>query len=116
MTWKQAPKGKILKSDTSIAKNYLSEDEVSQLNLLATGLLDFAESQARRRIMMSMEDWTKKLDAYLELSNYEILQHSGTISTEQARQKAEVEYENFRKVQDDTWISDFDEEIKKLKK
>jgi hypothetical protein len=114
MTWKQAPHGKILKSDAAIAKNYLSEEEVSQLNLLATSLLDFAEGQARRGIMMTMEDWAKKLDAYLELSNYEILQHAGTITADEAKQKAETEFELFRKEQDRKWISDFDREIKQL--
>lgn len=114
MTWKQAPKGKVLKSDSSIAKNYLSEDEISLLNLLATSLLDFAENQARRGILMTMEEWANKLDAYLELSNYEILQNSGTISAEKAKEKAETEYELFRKTQDANWISDFDREVKRI--
>ena len=114
MTWKQAPKGKILKSDATVAKNYLSEEEVSNLNLLATTLLDFAENQARRGVLMTMEEWATKLDAYLELSNYDILQNSGTISAEQAKQKAETEYENFRQTQDRDYLSDFDNEINKL--
>lgn len=114
MTWKQAPKGKIYKSDALIAKNYLSEEEVSHLNLLSTSLLDFAENQALRGILMTMEEWIKKLDAYLELSNYEILQNSGTISAEEAKQKAETEYELFRKTQDTDWISDFDRIVKQL--
>ncbi len=114
MTWKQAPKGKILKSDVLIAKNYLSEDEVSNLNLLSTSLLDFAESQARRGIMMTMDEWSHKLDAYLELSNYEILQNSGSITADQAKQKAQTEYEIFQKRQDTEWISDFDDEFRKF--
>ena len=114
MTWKQAPKGKILKSDATVAKNYLSEEEVSNLNLLATTLLDFAENQARRGNLMTMEEWATKLDAYLELSNYDILQNSGTISAEQAKQKAETEYENFRQTQDRDYLSDFDNEVNKL--
>ncbi|MFZ4725787.1 MAG: RhuM family protein [Paludibacter sp.] len=114
MTWKQAPKGKILKSDVSIAKNYLSEDEVSSLNLLATSLLEFAENQARRSIIMTMEEWSTKIDAYLQLSNYEILLDSGSVTAEQAKQKAETAYTKFRNVQDKDWISDFDREIKKL--
>jgi len=116
MTWKQAPKGKILKSDTLIAKNYLSEDEVSKLNLLSTSLLDFAENQAIRGITMTMEEWVKKLDAYLELSNYEILKNSGEVTAEDAKRKAENEYALFRKNQDDNWASDFDEEMKRLNK
>jgi len=116
MTWKQAPLGKILKSDTTIAKNYLSEEEVSQLNLLATSLLDFAEGQARRGVRMTMADWTKKLDAYLDLSNFEVLHHAGGISTEEAKQIAETEFEKFRKEQDKNWLSDFDREIKRLNK
>lgn len=115
MTWKQAPKGKIFKSDVTIAKNYLSEEEVSHLNLLSTSLLDFAENQAHRGILMTMEEWANKLDAYLELSNYEILQNSGTISAEKAKQKAETEYVLFRKTQDTDWISDFDRVVKQLK-
>ena len=115
MTWKQAPKGKILKSDVAIAKNYLSEEEVGHLNLLATSFLDFAENQAHRGVLMTMEEWAKKLDAYLELSNYEILNNSGTISAENARHKAETEYELFRKSQDAEWISDFDRELKRIK-
>ena len=116
MTWKQAPKGKILKSDTLIAKNYLSEDEVSKLNLLSTSLLDFAENQAIRGIAMTMDEWVKKLDAYLELSNYEILKNSGEVTAEDAKRKAENEYALFRKIQDDNWASDFDEEMKRLNK
>jgi len=116
MTWKQAPKGKILKSDIVIANNYLSEDEVSKLNLLATSLLDFAENQAIRSISMTMEEWANKLDAYLELSNYEILRNTGSISAENAKMKAENEYELFRKKQDDNFLSDFDEEMKRLSK
>ena len=92
----------------------MSEEEVSNLNLLATTLLDFAENQARRGILMTMEEWATKLDAYLELSNYDALQNSGTISTEQAKQKAEIEYENFRKTQDRDYLSDFDNEVNKL--
>ncbi len=114
MTWKQAPKGKILKSDALIAKNYLSEDEISNLNLISTSLLDFAESQARRGIIMTMDEWAKKLDAYLELSNYKILLSSGSVSAEQAKQIAESEYEIFQKSQDTEWISDFDSEIRKF--
>jgi len=116
MTWKQAPKGKIINSDIVIAKNYLSEDEVSKLNLLATSLLDFAENQAIRGISMTMEEWANKLDAYLELSNYEILSNTGSISAENAKMKAENEYELFRKKQDDNFLSDFDEEMKRLSK
>jgi hypothetical protein len=95
--------------------DYLSEEEVSHLNLLSTSLLDFAENQVRRGILMTMEEWANKLDAYLELSNYEILQNSGTISAEKAKQKAETEYELFRKTQDADWISDFDRVVKQLK-
>ena len=99
MSWKQAPNGKILKSDTDVAKNYLSEEEVSRLNLLATSLLDFAENQAIRGNVMTMEQWAKKLDVYLELSNYEVMPENGTITPEKAKAKAEKEYELFRETQ-----------------
>lgn len=99
MTWKQAPYGKILKSDAEVAKNYLSEEEVSRLNLLATSLLDFAENQALRGNVMTMEEWSRKLDVYLELSDYGVMPGEGYVTPEQAKEKAGKEYELFRGMQ-----------------
>ncbi|HLP04928.1 MAG TPA: RhuM family protein, partial [Paludibacter sp.] len=96
MNWKNAPNGKIMKSDAGIAKNYLSEEEVSRMNILATSLLDFAENQVLRGNIMTMEQWLRKLDIYLEVSNYDLLPDKVDITPEQARQKAEEEYEEFK--------------------
>lgn len=99
MTWKNAPHGKIQKTDAAVAKNYLSEEEVSRLNLLATSLLDFAENQALRGNVMTMQEWSKKLDIYLELSDYGLMPGEGYVTPEVAKEKAEKEYELFRKMQ-----------------
>lgn len=113
-TWKNAPKGKILKIDVIIAKNYLSEKHIEELNRIVSAYLDLAENNAKRQIVMNMKDWEKFLRNFLELSNYPILTHKGKISAEEARIKAELEYEKFRIEQDKNYISDFDREVKML--
>ncbi len=115
-TWKNSPKRKILKSDISVAKNYLSEKHIEQLNRIVSSYLDLAEDRAIRGIVMNMEDWVNFLNRFLELSEYPILKHKGTISAEQAFLKAETEYKKFRIEQDKNYISDFDRVLKRLKK
>lgn len=114
-TWKNAPGGKILKSDVSVAKNYLSESELSALNRIVTMYLDYAENQATRQISMRMQDWIEKLDAFLRFNEYDILQDAGKVSHEVAKALAEKAYEQYRIQQDENYESDFDKEIKKLK-
>jgi len=107
-TWETAPNGKIIKADVSIAKNYLDEREINYLERIVSLYLDFAELQAERKIPMSMEDWAKRLDGFLEFNGNEILTGSGKISNEQAKLHAETEYEKYRVVQDRVFKSDFD--------
>lgn len=116
LTWKNAPTGKILKSDVSVAKNYLDEKELSELNRIVGMYLDYAENQAIRQKYMTMKDWIEKLDAFLKFNEYEVLQNAGTVSAEVAKQLAEKEFEKFRIVQDQNFESDFDKEVKKLLK
>lgn len=113
-TWKQAPEGKVLKSDVTVAKNYLNEAHIRELNRIVSAYLDLAENNARRGILMKMTDWVAFLDQFLELSQYPILQDKGRVSALEARLKAEQEYEVFRKRQDRDYLSDFDREIKRL--
>ena len=113
-TWKHAPDGKILKSDVATAKNYLSEAHVRELNQIVSAYLDLAENRARRQILMRMEDWATFLNGFLELSNYPILQDWGRVSAEEARLKAEQEYEVYRVKQDRDYISDFDREVRRI--
>jgi len=113
-TWKQAPRGKILKSDVSVAKNYLSEAHVKELNRIVSAYLDLAENRAERGILMRMADWLEFLHSFLELSNYPILQDKGKVSALEAKLKAEGEYEVYRKRQDVEYVSDFDREIKRI--
>ena len=115
-TWKNAPKGKILKSDVSIAKNYLQENEIGDLNLLVSAFLDLAEFQARRRQIMNMSDWLERTNKFLESNSLDVLPNAGTISHEQAIDKAHSEYEVFRIEQDKKYVSDLDEVIKKMEK
>lgn len=107
-TWESAPDGKIVKSDVTIAKNYLSEKEMNYLERIVSMYLDYAELQAERRIPMSMEDWAKRLDGFLEFNGDEILTGPGKISAEQAKLHAETEFEKYRIVQDRLFQSDFD--------
>jgi len=113
-TWKNAPKGKILKSDVSIAKNYLEENEIKGLERIVSMYLDYAENQAARQIPMKMTEWVKKLDAFLQFNEYDILNNAGRVSHEIAKSLAEQEYEKFRVKQDRSFESDFDKEVKKL--
>lgn len=115
-TWKKAPKGKVLKSDVSVAKNYLKEEELSGLNRIVSMYLDYAENQAERQIPMTMQDWIKKLDAFLDFNDYEILKNAGKISAKVAKKLAEGEYEKFRPIQDKKFESDFDRLVEKTKK
>jgi hypothetical protein len=110
-TWKNAPEGKILKSDVSIAKNYLSYEEIDELNRIVTMYLDYAENQAKRQIPMSMKDWIGRLDAFLQFNDYVVLKDAGKISHEIARDLAETEYELFRVNQDASFRSDFDKSL-----
>lgn len=107
-TWKNAPKGKIVKADVSVAKNYLSQSELTDLNQFVSMYLDYAERQARRRIPMTMEDWAKKLNAFLQFNEEEILQNKGKVSAEIAKEFAESEFEKYRVIQDRLFESDFD--------
>jgi hypothetical protein len=115
-TWKNSPDGKILKSDVSIAKNYLNENEIGDLNLLVSAFLDLAEFQARRNQLMNMNDWLDRTNKFLDGNSLEILPNAGNISHEQAIEKANKEYEQFRIEQDKKYISDLDKEIKKISK
>ena len=114
MTWKNAPDGRVVKSDVTIAKNYLSEKEVNELNLLTTAFLDIAERRAQRHLLTKMEDWKSVLEQYLKVSDSDILPDAGMISHEEAEAKALGEYEKFRKIQDQTLLSDFDKYIEGL--
>lgn len=115
MTWKNAPDGRIQKSDVNVAKNYLNDNEVHQLNLLTTAYLDFAELQATRGVLMRMEDWSTKLDSFLQLNNYGILKGEGRITPEEAKSKAYEEYGKFLQIQDQNYLSDFDRKFGQLK-
>ena len=113
-TWKHARGGKILKSDVTVAKNYLDEAHVKELNRIVSAYLDLAENRAERGILMKMADWVTFLHSFLELSNYPILQDKGKVSALEAKLKAEGEYEVYRQRQDAEYISDFDREIKRI--
>ena len=114
-TWKQAPLGKIVKSDVVVAKNYLNEAHIKELNKIVSAYLDLAEVNAKRNQLMFTTDWRKFLDSFLQLSNYPILTDNGKITALEAKIKAEAEYEKFRVIQDATYESDFDRAIKKIK-
>lgn len=107
-TWEAAPEGKIAKADVSIAKNYLNDKEMSYMERIVSLYLDYAELQAERQIPMSMEDWAKRLDGFLEFNGNEILTGSGKISAEKAKLHAETEFEKYRIVQDRLFMSDYD--------
>ena len=113
-TWKNAPKGKIVKTDIDTAKNYLSEEHVRELNGLVSAYLDLAENRTQRQILMKMQDWIGFLDQFLELSKYPIVQDQGKVSALKAKLKAEEEFEKYRKDQDKNYNSDFDREVKRL--
>jgi hypothetical protein len=115
-TWRNAPKGKILKPDVVVAKNYLSEKEIKALDRFVTMYLDYAEDQAERGIPMTMADWAKKLDAFLQFNERDLLDHHGKVSAEIAKAFAESEFEKYRIVQDRLFESDFDRMLKQLPK
>lgn len=112
--WKNAPSGKILKSDVTIAKNYLNKAHLKELERIVSAYLDLAENRAWRGIVTNMKDWVQFLDKFLSLSDYPILLNKGKISALEAKIKAEAEYDKFRVLQDKRYISDFDEEVRKL--
>ena len=107
-SWKNSPNGKILKSDVSIAKNYLTEKELHNFDRIVSMYLDYAELQAERHIPMSMEDWEKKLNAFLNFNEYNLLNNIGTVSAQVAKAFAETEFEKYRIIQDKLFKSDFD--------
>lgn len=111
-SWANAPEGKILKTDVAVAKNYLTKDELDSLGRIVNAYLELAEDRARRKIPMSMEDWSKRLDAFLEFDEREVLQNSGKISAKLAQTHAESEFEKYRIVQDRLFESDFDKAVK----
>ena len=113
-TWESAPDGKIVKADVTVAKNYLSEKEMSYLQRIVSLYLDYAELQAERRIPMSMEDWAKRLDGFLEFNGNELLMGPGKVSAEQAKLHAETEFEKYRVVQDRLFMSDYDKYLLEL--
>ena len=113
-TWESAPDGKIVKADVTVAKNYLSEKEMSYLERIVSLYLDYAELQAERRIPMSMEDWAKRLDGFLEFNGNELLMGPGKVSAEQAKLHAETEFEKYRIVQDRLFMSDYDKYLLEL--
>ncbi len=113
-TWKNAPDGKILKSDTTVAKNYLNEAHIKELNRIVSAYLDLAEGRALRQQLTKMSDWIKFLDGFLKLSEYPILTDKGKVSMLEAKLKAEGEYEKFRVEQDKKYVSDFDKEVRRL--
>ncbi len=113
-TWKDAPNGKIQKFDVSVAKNYLSEKEMQQLQRLVSAYLDLAEDMALRQIPMTMEDWETRLNRFIEATDRAVLQDAGKVTAEIAKAHAETEFEKYRVVQDQLFESDFDKELKKL--
>jgi len=113
--WKQAPDGKIMKSDVSIAKNYLGKTHIKELNQIISAYLDLAENRAQRQILMKMDDWGQFLHSFLELSSYPILPDKGKVSALEAKLKAEQEYDEYRVTQDEDYISDFDKEVWRIR-
>lgn len=113
-SWKNAPEGKIIKTDVAIAKNYLNKEELESLGKIVNAFLDLAEERAKRKIPMTMQDWATRIDQFLTFDEREILQNGGKISAEIAKEKAETEFEKYRIIQDRLFESDFDKEIKRL--
>ncbi len=107
-TWQDAPDGKIIKSDVIIAKNYLSEKELTQLNRMVTAYLDFAEDMAERKIPLTMQDWETRLNSFIEMFQYGLLKDTGKVSAEIAKLHAETEFEKYRVIQDKLFMSDYD--------
>jgi len=115
-TWKNSPDGKVLKSDVTVAKNYLEEEHLKELERIVSAYLDLAENRASREIVMNMQDWITFLDKFLALSDYPILLDKGKVSALEAKLKAEGEHDKYRIIQDKNYISDFDRILNKLNK
>jgi len=113
-SWEKAPDGKILKTDVAIAKNYLTKEELESLGRIVNAYLDLAEDRARRKIPMTMEDWSRRLDLFLKFDERAILHDKGTISAELAKAHAESEFEKYRIIQDRLFESDFDKALKRI--
>ena len=113
-SWAAAPDGKIIKSDVSVAKNYLMKEETESLNRIVSAYLDLAEDRAKRKIPMTMQDWAKRLDIFLAADDREVLQSAGKITAEIARTHAETEFEKYRIVQDRLFMSDYDRYLEQL--
>ena len=113
-TWKNAPEGKVLKRDIAVAKNYLAESEIKELERIVSMYLDYAENQAARQIPMKMADWVQKLDAFLSFNEYQVLTNAGSVSAAVARRLAEEQYAQFRVTQDRAFTSDFEKEAKRI--
>ncbi|SEG27462.1 virulence RhuM family protein [Parabacteroides chinchillae] len=113
-SWEKSPNGKIIKTDVTIAKNYLTETELESLGRIVNGYLDFAEEYAKRHVPLSMSDWAKHLDLILQANGRDLLQNTGKITTALAKQHAESEFEKYRPIQDRLFESDFDKEIKRI--
>ena len=113
-TWKNAPKGKIQKGDVGIAKNYLIEHEIKELERIVSMYLDYAENQAARQIPMKMADWVAKLDAFLQFNEYDVLANAGKVSAEMAQRLAKAQYDQFRVRQDRAFVSDFEAEVQRI--
>ena len=114
-SWGNGPDGKVLKTDVSIAKNYLNKEELESLGRIVNAYLELAEDRARRRIPMTMEDWAKRLDAFLEFDDRAVLTDAGSTTTKDAKEYAESEFEKYRPAQDLAYRSDFDKEVNELK-
>ena len=114
-TWKNAPDGRVQRSDTIVAKNYLSEKEVSELNRISNAFLDLAENRAGRQLITTMAEWKEQLERFMDMYSYEVLEGAGQVTAEEAKEKAYGEYDKFRLVQDREYLSDFDKEIKNWK-
>lgn len=115
-TWKNSPQGKILKSDVTIVKNYLNQEKVSKLNRLVNMFIDFAELRALNQQIMTMKDWLKQIEKFLNFTDQQILRHAGQISHSMALAKAEEEYEKYRVQRDKEYLSDFDRDLAKYLK
>lgn len=113
-SWKAAPEGKISKSDVSVAKNYLTTDEMASLELIVSAYLDLAENRTRRKIPMTMEDWAKRIDIYLAADDLAVLQNPGKITAAIAKDHAETEFEKYRIIQDKLFMSDYDRYLLEL--
>ncbi len=113
-TWKNAPTGKVLKADVSVAKNFLIEREITELNRIVSMYLDYAENQAARQVPMRMADWVERLDAFLNFNGYEVLTNAGAVSAEVAKAVAEKRYAAFRVKQDEAYESDFEREVRRI--